>query len=155
MDPTLNSGQYLIVNKLVYHSLDMNRLARYLPFIQAEPGEVTYLFHRPHRGEIIVFHYPKDPSRDFVKRVVAIPDDTIEIVRGKVYVNGEPLEEPYVVDTSRSSMEEQTLGPDDYFVLGDNRPQSNDSQDWGPVPLENIVGRAWVTYWPFSKISLF
>jgi len=155
MNPTLGEGQYLLVNKLVYFRLDKARLAEHLPFVHAEAEDVTYLFHPPQRGEVIVFRYPKEESRDFVKRVIAIPGDTVEIQRGKVHINGTPLEEPYVVEPSRSSMEKRVMGPDEYFVLGDNRLHSNDSRNWGPVPLENIVGRVWMSYWPFSEASIF
>ena len=155
MEPTLEEGQYLLVNRLVYYRLDKAHLAEYLPFIQAEPGEVTYLFHPPQRGEVIVFRYPKEPSRDFVKRIVAIPGDTVEIRGGKVYVNGTLLEEPYIVEPQHATMERRVIGPDQCFVLGDNRLHSNDSRNWGPVPLENIVGRVWMAYWPFSQMALF
>ena len=155
MEPVLVSDQYLLVNKMVYYRFDKARLTRYLPFVDAGPGEVTYLFHPPQMGEVIVFRYPKDVSRNFVKRIIGMPGDTVEIRRGKVYVNGTPQEEPYVLEPSRSTMNSVTLGPEEYFVMGDNRLHSSDSREWGPVPLENIVGRAWVTYWPFSRTNLF
>ncbi|MFH1140394.1 MAG: signal peptidase I [Chloroflexota bacterium] len=155
MEPTLSSDEYLLVNKLVYYRIDKARLARYLPFIDAKPGDVAYLFHPPQHGDIVVFHYPKDPSRDFVKRVIGVPGDTIEINNGRVYVNGEPLEERYVSELARTSMARETLGAEQYFVLGDNRPHSNDSKDWGTVPLEDIVGSGWITYWPLSQLGIF
>ena len=155
MQPTLEDGLQLVVNKLVYYRLDKARLAKFLPFVHAEPGEVTYLFHPPQRGDVIVFRYPKDPSRDFVKRVIAVPGDTVEIRHGEVYVNGTLLEEPYVLEPSSAAMERRVMDPDEYFVLGDNRLRSNDSRVWGPVPIENIVGKAWIIYWPFSDMSLF
>ncbi len=155
MEPTLKSNEYLLVNKLVFYRLDMARLARYLPFIKAGPGDEAYVFRSPQRGDVVVFHFPGDPSRDFVKRVVGLPGDTVEIRRGTVYVNGTPLEEPYAQASPRSAMSATKLGPRQYFVLGDNRPNSNDSKDWGPVPEENIVGSVWVTYWPMSQMHLF
>ncbi|MFC1935413.1 signal peptidase I [Chloroflexota bacterium] len=155
METTLEDGQHLLVNRLVYYRLDKARLAEYLPFMQADPGEVIYLFHPPQRGEVIVFRYPKDPSRDFVKRIVATPGDTVEIRGGKGYVNGALLEEPYIVEPQHITMERKVMGPGQYFVMGDNRLHSNDSRNWGPVPLENIVGRVWMAYWPLSDMTLF
>lgn len=155
MEPTLISREYLLVNKLVYYRIDKGRLARYLPFIDAKPGDVAYLFHSPQRGDIVVFHYPRDPSRDFVKRVIGVPGDTVELKNGRVYVNGMLQDERYVLDLARSSMERISLGAEQYFVLGDNRPHSNDSKDWGTVSLNNIVGSGWIAYWPLSQLRIF
>jgi signal peptidase I len=155
MQETLQPGQYLLVNKLVYYRLDMSRLSRILPFLDADSEDVKYVFHPPARGEIVVFHYPLDPTRDFVKRVIGLPGDTVEIRDGVVVVNDGELDDPYVVQVSRAPMRETVLGPDEYFVLGDNRLHSNDSRNWGPVPLENIVGRAWIGYWPLSDFTAF
>ena len=116
----------------------------------------SYLFDPPQRGEVVVFRFPVDPSRDFVKRVIAVPGDSVEIRNGNVFVNDKALEEPYTLDDPRGiTMIEQVMGPDEYFVLGDNRLQSNDSKNWGPVPLENIIGKVWVSYWPLSEIEAF
>ncbi len=172
MQRTLDDGQYLLVNKLVYYRFDMDRLAKYVPFVDAEPSEVAYAFRPPQRGDVIVFHYPKDPSRDFVKRIVAIPLDTVEVQSNRVYVNDKLVEDPYLPELAGSTMERRVadlspcpdaklppgrcvLGSDQYFVLGDNRAHSNDSRNWGPVPLANIVGRAWFSYWPFSAFNIF
>ena len=144
-------------------------MARWLPFLDSEGREVLYPFHPPRRGEVIVFHFcdvhcdtedasqesagPQIPSRDFVKRIIAVPGDTVEIRRGKVYVNDELLEEPYIVDSSRASDDGTwRMTAEEYFVLGDNRPSSNDSRRFGPVPLNNILGKAWITYWPFPQL---
>ena len=129
MRPTLEEGEYVLVNKLVYA----------LPF------------HPPERGEIIIFRFPGDLSRDFVKRVVGRPGDTVEIRQGRVYVNGEPQDEPYVTRLGSSTKRTLTVPEDTYYVLGDNRRASNDSRDWGPVPAENIIGRAWVSFWPLNR----
>ncbi len=109
--------------------------------------------HPPRPGDVIVFRYPLDPQRDFVKRVIGVPGDTVEIRRGVVYVNGKALDEPYVTAPSIDTMAQRTVGPDEYFVLGDNRRASNDSRDWGPVPLKNIIGKVWMTYWPTSRFG--
>ena len=158
MEPTIEEGQYLLVNKLVYFRLSPQDLQNLLPFLNIERDETLFPFHPPRRGEVIIFHFPRDPSRDFVKRVIGLPGDAVEIRRGAVYVNGERLHEPYITHPSQSSVSGLRVPPDSYYVLGDNRRASNDSRDWGPVPAENIVGRAWVSYWPldqFSTLSAF
>lgn len=156
MQPTLTEDQYLLVNKFLYYRFDGARLARYIPFLEIESGETRFMFRPPERGEIIVFHYPKDTTRDFVKRVIAVPGDTVEMRNGRVYVNGVIVEEPYLTAPyGRTDMAKQTIGPEEYFVMGDNRPQSNDSRSWGTVPLSNVVGKAWFSYWPTSKADLF
>lgn len=151
MDPSLEDGQYLLVNKAVYMRINVQGLARFIPSLNG--SGVRYPFHPPRRGEIVVFRFPLNPSRDFVKRVAAGPGETVEIRQGVVFVNGEPLEEPYITHASNSTRPPITLGPDEYYVLGDNRRASNDSRDWGPVPLENIIGRAWATYWPLNRLE--
>lgn len=156
MQPTLSEDQYLLVNKFLYYRFDGTRLAQYIPFLEIEPEETMFLFRQPERGEIIVFHYPRDITRDFVKRVIAVPGDTFEMRSGKVYVNGVIVDEPYLVEPfGRTSMAKQTIGQEEYFVMGDNRLQSNDSRSWGTVPLRNVVGKAWFSYWPTSKADLF
>ncbi len=156
MQPTLAEDQYLLVNKFLYYRFDGDRLARYIPFLDIEPGEARFIFRPPERGEIIVFHFPRDTTRDFVKRVIAVPGDTVEMRSGRVYVNGVIVEEPYLTEPfGRTTMAKRTIGPEEYFVLGDNRLQSNDSRSWGTVPLSNVVGKAWFSYWPTSKADLF
>ncbi|MBI4340190.1 MAG: signal peptidase I [Chloroflexi bacterium] len=155
MEQTLQSGQWLLVNKLVYYHLDAGRLAHLLPFLDLQPGEDKYLFHPPRRGEVIVFRYPLDPTRDFVKRVIAVPGDTVEIRDGDVFVNGRLLQEPYMGSMNPRPLARRMLGPEEYFVMGDNRSHSNDSKDWGPVTMDHIIGRAWVAYWPFADWKLF
>ena len=156
MDPTLSDSQYLLVNKLFYYRLDKGKLAGWLPFFNAEEGDTLYPFHPPSRGEVVVFRFPRDESRDFVKRVIGVPGDTVEIRDGKVFVNDRALQESYVAGPSNCSPPKtcQTrLKDKEYFVLGDNRVASNDSRDWGPVHLDNIVGRVWISYWPFSELG--
>lgn len=155
METTLHSGQYLLVNKLVYYSFDMERLAEKIPFIESKPGEIKYLFHPPQRGEIVVFRYPLDTSRDFIKRVIAVPDDTVELREGIIHVNGVALDNIVDPHLLRPAGQRHLLGPDEYFVVGDNRTFSNDSRNWGPVARGDIIGRAWVAYWPFSELNVF
>ena len=152
MVPTLSEGDYLIVNKIVYLRFTPEELGALLPFLGGDRDESLFTFHHPSHGEVIVFHFPRDPSRDFVKRVIGVPGDVVEIERGTVILNGEELDEPYLERNDRSNMDAQTVPPDSYFVLGDNRRASNDSRDWGFVPSEQIVGRAWFGYWPFDQI---
>ena len=158
MEPTLAEGQYLLVNKLVYFSFSPHELQNLLPFLDIKRDETLFPFHPPRRGEVIIFHFPRDPRRDFVKRVIGLPGDIVEVRQGAVYVNDKRLYEPYITHPSQSSVAPLRVPADSYYVLGDNRRASNDSRDWGPVPAENIVGRAWVSYWPldqFSTLSAF
>ncbi|MBI4200290.1 MAG: signal peptidase I [Chloroflexi bacterium] len=155
MEPTLHEGQYLLVNRLVYFRLDLGRLGEFLPFWEAEDGKAVYPFRPPQEGDIIVFQFPQDPSRDFVKRVIGVPGDALEIRGGQVYVNGKQLAEPYVLEPVGSSYTLRVLGPGEYFVLGDNRRHSNDSRNWGTVSWELIIGKAWVVYWPPDRMALF
>jgi signal peptidase I len=154
MHPTLEGGQYLLVNKLVYFKLDEDRLSRIIPFWKVDEPEERFALHPPQRGEVIVFHFPRDPTRDFVKRVIGVPSDRVEIREGTVFINGEPLDEPYITEADSSDMGEIILQEEEYFVLGDNRRGSNDSRNWGPVPEENILGKVWVIYWPLSNWDL-
>jgi signal peptidase I len=124
MAPTLNDGQFLIVDK------------------------ISYRFSRVERGDIIVFHAPRGPNKDFIKRVVGLPGEKIQIDRGLVLINDQPLSEPYISYPGVASWGPRILEQKELFVLGDNRPSSNDSRQWGPLPREDVVGKAWFCYWP-------
>ena len=155
MQPTLNQNEYLIVNKLVYLNFDPAEVLDALPFFEGESdANGRYLFHPPVRGEVVVFRSPRDPERDFVKRVIGLPGDTVEIVQGTVYVNGLQLVEPYLDRRDNTTMAPVKVEPDSLFVLGDNRGSSNDSRSWGPVPAENLIGRAWMRFWPLDHLGL-
>ena len=130
MEPTLKVGDRILVNKFIYN------------------------FRKPKRQEIIVFNYPLDPQRKFVKRVIATPGDQVKIEEGKVFVNGQRLEEEYVREDSYTDFSEVTVPADNYFVLGDNRNNSKDSRYWGFVPAENIVGHPMIIFWPLSRIKI-
>ena len=153
MSPTLEGQQYLLVNKLVYSRFDQERLSRIIPFWRVDPSTESHTFRSPRFGEIIVFHFPEEPRRDFVKRVIGVPGDEVEIVNGKVQINGLTYLEPYIRDAGSTTFPAQRLGEKEYFVMGDNRPHSNDSRSWGPVPEDNIVGKVWLVYWPFSSVG--
>jgi signal peptidase I len=154
MEPGLHDGQYLLVNKAVYFKINVGTLSKFIPFLDAEDGEEKYLFHGPQRGDVIVFRYPKDPSRDFIKRIIGVPGDRVRVVEGIVYVNDVPIEEDYVSAHAGRDLEEEMVVPEgNYFVLGDNRPNSSDSRAWGFVPEENIIGKAMLSYWPLSDLG--
>ncbi len=133
MQPTFYTGQFLIVSR------------------------VNYLLGEPERGQIVVFEYPENPEEDYIKRVIGLPGDTIEIRDTQVYVNGDLLDEPYInepCDAGHCPNRLWELGADQYFVMGDNRNHSSDSRSFGPVPRENLVGEALVRYWPPEVWSL-
>jgi signal peptidase I len=112
-------------------------------------SRVNYLLGNPARGDIIVFHYPRDPEQDYIKRVIGVPGDTVEIHDEQVYVNGVALSEPYINEPCRTcSTGSWTLGPDQFFVMGDNRNHSSDSRYFGLVDRHFIVGQALIRYWP-------
>jgi len=131
MRPTLQSGERLVVNKFIYR------------------------FKAPERGEVLVFRYPRDPSRDFIKRVIGVPGDTIEIKDGRVFVNGELQNEKYIFEQTRGSYPLATVPAGHIFVMGDNRNNSEDSRfnDVGFVPYELIKGKAIVIFWPVDHFK--
>jgi signal peptidase I len=113
----------------------------------------SYWFSDPHRGDVIIFKSTEDPSRTLIKRVIGLPGENISISGGKVYINGEALEEPY--DQGVNSLYPTTAIPGgNYFVMGDNRDRSTDSRSWGMLPRENIIGKAWLCYWPLGDWHL-
>lgn len=116
--------------------------------------KISYRFREPERGQMVVIEVEGE-SENLIKRVVAEPGETIEIVDGQVYVNEAELPEPYVEIRSQDNVTRQTLKPTEYFVLGDNRPSSRDSRVFGPVAQEAIVGRAWLRYWPLPAWQHF
>lgn len=117
---------------------------------------VTYRFRAPQRGEIIVLDAPeRQPGPPLIKRVVGVAGDTVEIKNGGVYINGQRLNEPYLGASTAGAMAAQVVPEEHVFVLGDNRGASNDSRYFGMVPFEDILGRAWMRYWPLSEIGFF
>ena len=158
MDPTLESGQFLLVNRLMYQRIDMGRLSRIVPFWQADENSVRYAIHPPLRGEVIVFEFPdvieSNPRRDFVKRVIGLPGETVEMKDGVAYIDGVILEEPYLTSKDSSNKGSIELGNGEYYVMGDNRSHSNDSRAWGAVPEENLRGKVWMVYWPAPGIHI-
>lgn len=137
MEPTYNNSDYLLID------------------------EATYYFRSPERGEVIVFRYPQNPRQFFIKRIIALPGETVELRDGKVRVikDGQKeeiiLDEPYLargVETAGNAS--LTLGESEYFVLGDNRPASSDSRFWGPLPKKFLIGRAFFRAWPVTELGM-
>lgn len=108
------------------------------------------------RGDTVVFWFPGDPTKSFIKRIIGLPGDTVEVRAGQVYLNGRQLAEPYVPDEYRDriSVASQRVPDGHFFVLGDHRSSSNDSRNWGPVPRDAIYGKAVFAYWPLSCLGV-
>jgi signal peptidase I len=155
MEPTMHSGQYILVNKIVYFHFDLNAPLRLLPGNGDLPQRVVYPLTTPQRGDVVVFEYPRDVSKDYIKRVIAVEGETVEIRDGRVYVNGALLDEPYLQGTPTTCRVQDpcasapvTVQPGTIFVMGDNRNYSSDSREWNELPLSRVIGKAWVSYWP-------
>jgi signal peptidase I len=119
-------------------------------------NKFAYQFEKIQRGDVVVFYYPHDESKSYIKRVIALPGDTLFIDHGIVYVNGEALHEPYVPDRFKDdrSIPERVIPPGEYFVMGDHRTISSDSRDFGPVPRGLIYGKAAFVYWPVDQAGV-
>ncbi|MDQ4075906.1 MAG: signal peptidase I [Chloroflexota bacterium] len=133
MEPNLHEQQYLIVNK------------------------VAYYFGEPQRGDVVVFEFPNGapnaPEKDYIKRIIGLPGDTVECHPNELLVNGQVIDEPYGPNPGSYTCPPTTLGSDEYFVLGDNRNQSSDSHSWGPLERRYIIGKAWFLYWPVGDMG--
>lgn len=131
MQPTLQDGERLVVNKFIYH------------------------WRNPLRGEVVIFRYPRDHTRDFIKRVIAVGGDTIEIKDGHVFVNDALVNEDYIAEKTRTEYPKQTVPDGTLFVCGDNRRNSLDSRfpDVGFVPLELVKGKAALIFWPVADFA--
>lgn len=135
MDPNFHNNQIILVDKISYH------------------------FNQPQRGDVVVFQAPKNPQDDYIKRIIATPGETVVITQGKVFVNGYLLDEPYLsskitTNSDHGSILRQTMGPDQYFVMGDNRDNSSDSRSWGVMPGINLIGHAWLSVYPWQEKGL-
>ena len=126
MEPNFFEGQRVVVNKVVYW------------------------FGEPQRGDVVIFKSPNGDNEEFIKRVIGLPGDTVQIISGAVYVNGVKLDEPYVTRSFTYSLARETVPADNYFILGDNRDISNDSHRGWFMPRENLIGKAWLLTWPPS-----
>jgi signal peptidase I len=132
MEPNLHSDEYIIVNRWQYN------------------------FGKPLRGDAVVLRFPGDPeNKKYIKRIIGLPGETVTIASGKVYINGVELKESYIPDyiTTEPNLVRQLTG-DDYFLLGDNRPNSSDSRIWGICPKRDLIGKAWLIFYPLSDKGL-
>ena len=149
MEDTLAIGDHILVNKFIY--------GMKIPSIDKR----FFTIRDPQRGDVIVFEYPEDPSKDFIKRVIGTPGDTVEVRDKKVYVNGQPYENPHEVhkekdvfpkeQNPRDNMAPVKVPPGSYFMMGDNRDRSYDSRFWGFVTKEKIKGLAFIKYWSWDN----
>ncbi len=119
-------------------------------------NKFAYNFEKIGRDDVVVFYYPRDLQKSYIKRVIGLPGDTVRIVDGEVYVNGKAIDEPYVPERYRDvrSMEEFKVPPAEYFVMGDHRSISSDSRDFGPVERKLIYGKAAFVYWPREEMGV-
>jgi signal peptidase I len=129
MQPNFHEGERLLINKAVYK------------------------FRQPERGEVIIFHPPTNQQADYIKRIIGLPGESVEIREGKVYIHKEDgsveqLVEPYITELAMRDFKGDEIPQNKYFVLGDNRNNSNDSRSFGPVSREEIIGKAWLSIWP-------
>jgi signal peptidase I len=130
MEPGLHTDEFVIVDKM------------------------SYLFQSPQRGDVIVFHYPVDTRKDFIKRIIGLPGDTIHVTSNSVIVDGQILHEPYISHPSNFENNTWKLGRDQFFVMGDNRENSLDSRSWGLLDRSYIIGKAVAVYWPVNDWQL-
>ncbi|MDD5692375.1 MAG: signal peptidase I [Candidatus Omnitrophica bacterium] len=149
MRMTLLEGDLILVNKFIYGAK--------VPFTKLQLPAVR----APKRGDVVVFIYPEDKKKDFIKRLVGLPGETIEIKGGSIYIDGKPAQEPifnriYYYNVGEFGVEGQKIvvPKDSYFVLGDNSASSRDSRYWGFVPKDNLLGEALLIYWPPQRIRL-
>lgn len=159
MEPTLDSGQMLLVNRQIYFHFDANRVLNILPFVDRDGKHIIYPFHPPQRGDIVVLHPPVDQGKPYIKRVIGLPGERIAVHDGAVYINGERLEESYLQGIATSwpgslNQDEYVVPDDSVFVMGDNRNNSTDSRVFGPVKIDEIIGKAWISYWPRSHLDI-
>jgi len=139
MEPNFDNGEYLVIN------------------------EIGYRFEEPKRGEVVVFKYPLDPSQYYIKRIIGLPKETVEIKNNQVIIYNLQYPQGIVLDESSYIQKgvitwgniKATLGKDEYFVLGDNRSASSDSRQWGALHKKNIIGRVWVRAWPLNEAEVF
>lgn len=139
MEPNFDNGQYLVIN------------------------EISYRFDDPERGDVIVFRYPMDPKQYYIKRIIGLPGETVEIKNGKVFIyndeflEGTVLDESLYLDSNTLTLRNThiELGKEEYFVLGDNRAASSDSRQWGSLDSDYIIGCVWLRAWPFDVMEVF
>lgn len=155
MDPELADQELVLVNKAIFTSVDSNRASRVLRWLEPGENERWFLFRPPQHGDVVVFENPLDPTEpDFVKRIIAEPGDSIEILAGQVILNDKILQESYIERPSFGSYPRTVMKDNQYFVMGDNRLQSEDSRFFGGISEDTINGKIWLRYWPLKRFSL-
>jgi len=142
MEDTILIGDYILVNRWAYAPVSFEWERALLPSREIR------------RGDVIVFKQPQTPERDYIKRVIGIPGDRVTLAGGEVWVNGERMDEPYVESVDRSSSLSVEVSPGSYFVLGDNRPRSSDSREFGLVREDHVRGRVDLRLWPLGRLGL-
>jgi len=154
MYPNLHDGELVVVSPLLYKRIDTGALSDFLPFVELRDGQ-REVFTSPSRGDIVVFHSPGQQRADLVKRIIGLPGETVQIVNGAVYIDDHRLDEPYITESWSGDLP-QTFIPDDYyFVLGDNRNNSEDSRSprVGLVARNQIIGKALFRWWPPDSVG--
>lgn len=129
MEPTLHEGQYLLISKQTHKIWPLKR------------------------GDVVVFHYPRNTKKNYIKRLIGLPGEKIELVAGKLYINDKLVPEPWLSTPTRGSFGPKQLGEDEYFLMGDNRNNSSDSRAWGSVSSQLVIGKAILRYWPLQSFG--
>jgi signal peptidase I len=157
MFPNLDNGEMLLVNRNAYLHFDVNKYIDALPFVDHDGTHYIYPFSPPERGDIIVFNPPNGSTKPYIKRVIGLPGETVSFKDGGVFVNGQKVEEPYLdgepFGCNRNPCPEIAVPEGSVYVMGDNRDNSSDSRSFGPVRIDSIIGKAWITYWPRDDIG--
>lgn len=148
MEPNFHTDQLVLVNKAAYFHLDINDWLKLIPGVHPDGQKVVWLFGGPQRGDVVIFEPPDVVNEDYIKRVIGLPGDKVEVKSGKVYVNDKPLNEPYIREAPFSPYNATVVPPNHLFVMGDNRNASRDSRSFGMLPVDLIVGKALMVYWP-------
>ncbi len=150
-------GLQAVVQKFVVNGPSMNFTFQDGQHILA--NKIVYKFREPQRGEVVIFHSPNYQKTEYIKRIIGLPGESVEIKEGVVYIQKEdgtvlPLDEPYITEPARLSFKGGIIQENSYFVLGDNRNNSSDSRNGWTLPRQNIIGKAWVSIWPPDKWGL-
>ena len=154
MDPNLQDGEFLLVNRIEYAQINIDKLSNFVPFLSPGDDPKRDVFTSPQRGDVIILEDPRQPQGDrLVKRVIGLPGDKLEIVSGTVYINGRLLHEPYIPSPGDYTSPPIVIPPNQFFVMGDNRRNSEDSRYLGLIPRDLIIGKAMIAMWPTDKFG--
>ena len=135
----------------IWQNLNQQEQTRLIAALARLINKAVYRLREPQRGEVIVFHPPTSQSADYIKRIIALPGDTVEIEGGVIYINGSEINESYIKEPPSYTYQQQEILENEYFVLGDNRNNSNDSHNGWVAKREDIIGKAWISMWPPSQ----